>query len=52
MDTTTATVPHVEAPPNGVGFNVFAVAAPRIKPGDLCDTTCTVDCGHCKGGTR
>lgn len=26
MDSTTAT--HTEAPPNGVGFNVFAVARP------------------------
>lgn len=28
MNNTAATVPHVEAPPNGVGFNVFAVAKP------------------------
>ena len=21
----------------------------RVRPGDLCDATCTTDCGHCKG---
>jgi hypothetical protein len=24
----------------------------RVKPGDYCDDTCTVDCGHCKGAGK